>query len=148
MRRLPLVIAFGAFLAACEDDPLSPVSGFDPGDCLDPGRCSEGGNKLDAGFDPVDPDSGRPTGETDTGVPPVDDSEPADSGDFDSGDFDSGVVDTGPPPSDFLDVSGPWQTTYEFDTSEYLFGISNIADETSLVNNAINGNVNTGFPPL
>jgi hypothetical protein len=150
MRRLPLVIAMGLFLAACEEDPLTPVSGFQPSDCIDPPRCSEGGMRLDAGSIPSDPDSGLPIGETDSGEEPVeaDGGVAADSGEVDSGDLDSGTVDTGPPPSDFLDVSGAWQTTYEFDTSEYLFGISNIADEISLVNNAINGNVSTGFPPL
>src|SRR5262252_5061273 len=126
MRRLPLIVALGLLIAACEDDPLTPVSGFTPPDCQDPTRCSEGGQKLDAGVR-VD-DAGLPIEDTDSGIPPVDSDAGADTDGgvvADSGaDLDSGVIDTGPPPSDFLDVSGQWQTHYVFDTSEYLFGIS------------------------
>ena len=142
------MFAFGALLAACEEDPLSPVSGFVPSDCVEPGRCSEGGMKLDAGSN-GEADAGSPIGEMDASQPAGDAGDAVDSGgDIDSGDLDAGTPDLGPPPTNFLDVSGAWQTTYEFDTSEYLFGISGIADEISLVNNALNGNLNTGFPLL
>jgi hypothetical protein len=145
--RLPLILLLGGLVAACEDDPLSPVSGFVPTDCVEPGRCSEGGTRLDAGsIGGGETDATLPTGETDSGQAIADAGPDAVDG---GGDLDSGEVpDVGPPPTNFLDVSGPWQTTYEFDTSEYLFGISGIADELSLINNAVNGNLNTGFPLL
>ncbi len=149
MCRLPLIaVAFGLFAAACEDDPLTPVSGFDPSDCIDVTRCGEGGTKLDSGV--LFPDATLPVGEADSGEPVVeaDSGVAADSGAPDSGEIDAGMPDTGPPPTDFLDVSGQWQTHYVFDTSDYLFGISGIADEISLINNAVNGNISTGFPPL
>jgi hypothetical protein len=150
VRRLPLILAFAALIAACEEDPLSPVSGFVPSDCIEPGRCSEGGMRLDGGSNGVEPDSGVVAGEMDASDPIADSGADTDSGAMepDAAEIDAGTVDTGPPPTNFLDVSGQWQTTYEFDTSEYLFGISGIADEISLVNNAINGNLNTGFPLL
>jgi hypothetical protein len=146
IRLYTLVLGVSAF--GCEEDPLTPVSGFQPEECLDLTRCSEGGVKLDAGGGT--PDSGLPpTGDTDSGTPPVE----ADAGSMtDTGVVnpppDAGTPDTGPPPTDFLDVSGPWQTDYDFDTSDYLFGISNIADPLSFILNVVEGNISTGFPPL
>lgn len=136
---------FSSFLlAGCEEDALAPVSGFEPEDCIDITRCSEGGAKLDAGSR-TGADGGLPVGDEDSGQPPVG----SDGGTpIDAGFMDAGIPDSGPPPTDFLDVSGTWQTRYDFDTSEYLFGISNIADPLSFIVNIVNNNISTGFPPL
>src|SRR5688572_19456979 len=108
VRRLPLILAFAALLAACEEDPLSPVSGFVPSDCIEPGRCSEGGMRLDGGSTTIEPDSGDPVGEMDASDPIADAGDDTDSGamEVDAAEIDAGTVDTGPPPTNFLDVSG------------------------------------------
>jgi hypothetical protein len=136
---------------ACEEDALAPVSGFQPEECQDLTNCSEGNYRLDSGVrsdsGPGDPleDSGIPTGDLDGGAD--NDGGVADSGAPDTGAPDSGVP---PPPSVFLDLRSPAQynTRYVFDVSGYLFGISGIADGLDFIDQALSGNIDTGFPPL
>ncbi len=56
-------------------------------------------------------------------------------------------VDTGPPPV-FLNLSGTHDTEYRLDLSDYLFGIANIAGPLDTIDQILQGNINTGIPPL
>lgn len=140
-----LAVGLGlVFLAGCEEELLTPVSGYNPEDCTDPsGACGEGGYRLDAGVNETDSGEVWDAGEgIDSGLPETD------AGSADAGFVDSGPLDSGLPPSEFLNVAGTWPTQYVFDISDYLFGISNIADELDFLDRLLSGNISTGFPPL
>lgn len=144
--RRPLAALFilGALALGCEEETLAPVSGFMPNDCTDPsGVCGEGGFRLDSGVLPVD-----------GGANPVD---AGDNGGMDGGivggGLDAGLADSGPPdsgvvPSTFINIAGSWPTQYVFDISDYLFGISNIADELDFLDRLLNDGISTGIPFL
>ncbi len=136
--------------SACEEDALVASGGFDPTQCPDDDpQCNDRNrDKLDAGEAPwldsgVVPDAG--VAPVDAGVAETD----AGVVDPDSGVApDSGVeIDAGVPP-EFLIVAGSYRTHYKMDLSRYLLGLSNIAEPLDFLDQAIAGNVNTGFPPL
>ncbi|MFO0722306.1 MAG: hypothetical protein U1E65_00900 [Myxococcota bacterium] len=142
-----------AGLLGCEGDVLAPTNGFKPSECLNAVNCDNGGDILDAGLlvdtglPATDIDSGNPNGGADSGVgPQVDAGVGVDTGVVDPPD--SGApVDAGPPP-DFLNLSGTHDTVYHLDLSDYLLGIANIAGPLDTIDQALQGNVNTGIPPL
>jgi hypothetical protein len=146
---LPLALGL-VLVAGCEEEQLTPVSGFDPEDCTDPNStCGEGGFRLDAGHNPLDSGAALDGGDGDGGlIGGGPDAGLLDTGVADSGPADSGPLDSGVPPSEFLNLAGTWQTQYVFDISDYLFGISNIADELDFLDRLINDGISTGFPPL
>jgi hypothetical protein len=138
------------FSAACEEDALAPSSEFEGSECLKTGTCGDDKYVLDAGGgggNTGDDDAGNNTTGPDAGDPSDPDSGFGHNGpDLGTSDPpDSGIV---VPPSVFLDLNGTWNTRYEFDLSAYLFGISNIANEIDFIDQALNGFINTGFPPL
>src|SRR5262245_23377068 len=135
--RAALCSAIAASIAGCEGDALAPSSDFQGSECQKTGQCGDDKIKLDAGGGTTNPtDSGTTSTDPDGGVASPDTGvEPPDSGDTTPPD--SGVVNV--PPSVFLDLNGTWNTRYEFDLSSYLFGISGIADEIDLVDQALNG---------
>lgn len=143
---------FAPLLVGCEDDGLTPTSGFKPSECTNDPLCETGG-RLDSGFG----DTGVPpvNGDQDGGVPAGDGGAAVDSGDTDGGaapdagspvdvgpGVDSGTID------DFLNLAGTYDTQYIFDWSNALFGISGLAGPLDFLDQAIEGNIDTGFPPL
>lgn len=137
-----LALGLGLLAAGCEEDTLQEVSDYTPTDCVDPNDpCGGGGFRLDAGSTQP-PDSGATP---DGGL----------VGGLDSGTLaDAGVVpDAGPPdtgvtPSVFLNLAGTWQTQYVLDISDYLFGLSNLADELDFLDRLLNDGISTGIPLL
>src|SRR5262249_14196125 len=108
---------------------------YEGSDCSQTGQCGDDKVKLDAGAGGGRGDTG--TASDDDGGSSVTDGGP--------GTPDSGIE---LPPTVFLDLNGNWSTHYAVDLSNYLFGISDIADELDLVDQALNGYLDTGFPPL
>lgn len=145
---LSVCIAAPWFVSACESDALAPASDYEGSECLKTGDCGDETFTLDAGGGGVTdpPDSGQVTPPFDGGLDDNGNNVPPPDSGMVGEPPDSGVVM--PPPSAFLDLNGTWNTRYNFDLSAYLFGISNIADEISFIDNALNGFIDTGFPPL
>lgn len=121
-----LLALLGVLAAGCDQDVVTPVTGFAPEDCPpDQPECQGDDPRIPVGVG------------ADAGV--------GDGGYFDGGSGpDLGAPDLGPPPSEFLDVSGSWPTRYVFDVSDYLFGISSLADELDFVDQALRGNLDLG----
>lgn len=151
--RLPLaaLVSVALVASACESDDLAPVSTFKPSACKPGEACGDEGVRLDAGFPAVGTDSGATTPGEDAGSSGGGDGGvELDGGGVAPSDGGALVPDAGfpPPPSEFLDLNGTWNTRYVFDLSAYLFGISNIADELDFIDQTFQGNISTGFPPL
>lgn len=146
-------LLFAPSLLGCEGDVLAPTGGFKPSECISATNCDNTGGLLDAGvlFDTgvplVELDSGLPNGGGDSGGAAGADTgvDAPDAGT--SGAADTGPVDTGPPPV-FLNLSGTHDTEYRLDLSDYLFGIANIAGPLDTIDQILQGNINTGIPPL
>lgn len=139
----PMILGLGLFAVACEDEALQEVSNYTPTDCVDPNDpCGGGGFRLDAGGGGGTPDAGAGSDGGLVGGGP-DASLTPDSGVV----ADAGTPDSGETPSEFLNLAGTWQTQYVFDISDYLFGISNLADELDLLDQVLNNNI-LGQVPL
>ncbi len=138
-----LALGLGLFAFGCEDAALQPVTSYTPTDCVDPNDdCAGGGFRLDAGGGGGSTDSGvRPDGGPVGGGP--------DAGIADTGTRpDAGPADTGPMPTQFLNLSGTWQTQYVLDISDYLFGIAGVATELDFLDRLLNDGISTGIPLL
>jgi hypothetical protein len=136
------------FAQGCDSDELGQVGEYEGTECVKTNTCGGESVRLDAGGGVVtDPADSGTTNTGDSG-----DSSDPDAGN--NGDPDSGVAGQNdasivtPPPSIFLDLTGTWNTRYEFDLSAYLFGISGIANELDFIDQTFAGNIDTGFPPL
>lgn len=129
---LASLILVGLVAGGCDNDPVALRSEFKPEDCPpDEPDCKDGDPRIPIGGGDggVGTDGG---GTNDAG------------GGGDGGAPDAGMPDTGPPPSTFLDVSGQWPTSYVFDVGDYLFGISNLANELDFIDQALRGNLDLG----
>ena len=137
--RAPALLAaccLAVALSGCEEDRLAPTSDFTSDNCDDPNdSCSGGVPRI-------------PIGGVDAGAGGSGDGGAGTGGDggvtADVGTPDLGVPDLGPPPSEFLDLNGTRPTAYVFDISGYLLGISNLAQGTDWIDQALNGNVDLG----
>ncbi len=140
----PALVGLGLLASGCEETSLQPVSGYTPTDCVDPDDpCNGGGFRLDAGSGtPVDSGAGGNDGGIIGGDP--DASIAQDSGVH----ADAGPIDSGEMPTEFLNLSGTHQTQYVLDISDYLFGISNLADELDFLDRLLNDGISTGIPLL
>jgi hypothetical protein len=173
-RRTPSLAALLAALAfvpvvsltGCEGDVLTPTTGFKPSECLNDPNCDGSGTRLDAGLLTPDaalpaPDSGADPVDSggvdppDAGVVPTADAgpmDPPDSGPMDPPDSgvlpDSGLCNPGAPPP-FLTLHNSLNdTAYRLDLSDFLGGVGNLAGPLDLIDQALQGNIDTGFAPL
>lgn len=138
--RMGLVVSLFAVAllgSGCEDDTIAPTNRPDPPTCEEDDRYCNVSGRLDLGVrtdsgttDPAD--AGLPAGDSglhDTGAPDLGNDPP-----------DSGVVDSGPPPQ-FIDIAGTHDVYYQFDWSDALFGINNLAGPVRSILAALRGNL-------
>lgn len=137
MGLLIALVAAAPLYTGCEDDTIAPTNRPVPPTCEEDDRYCNVSGRLDLGV------------RTDTGIADPDDAgvPAADAGTLDLGapDLgadppDSGVVDSGPPPV-FIDIQGTHDVYYQFDWSNALFGINNLAGPVRTILAALRGNL-------
>ena len=159
----------------CEEDPLTAtLGGYVPSDdcegydCDPYARLDAGSQRLDMGTLPS-ADAGTAGGGADSGAGTVDSGQAGvDTGGSTTpdagfgGTTDTGVPSTtrdsgtggrrdtggGGPAPRFLNLSSAYRTHYVLDLSEYLGGVGNLAGPLDTIDQALAGNISTGFAPL